>query len=331
MSGLGDRAIARFPLASAQAGIQEGYANSGLGLAGRHRLQMKPAPFIYHDPGTLTQACELLATLDNARPLAGGQSLMPLLNFRAVTPDHLVDLNRIAELTYLRVAAGKLEAGAMTRQRDLERSSEVGRHCPILHQALAHVGHRQTRNRGTLGGSLCHLDASAELVNIAALLGAKLHAVSHRGQRDIDFPDFTAGYLTTCLAPDELLAGVTLPLPPPGHGHAFVEFARRRGDFAIVACSAWLTLSAEGLIDQVALAVSGMAYAPVRLDEAERALSGRKPDAAAFKAAAAEASRVEAHDDPFVSGAYRRHLARILTYRALEQAARCAAEQRHDR
>ena len=290
---------------------------------------MKPAPFIYHDPRTVAEACDLLATCENARVLAGGQSLMPMMNFRAVTPGHLIDLNRIQELSYLRVANGALEVGAMTRQRELEFSANVGGHCPVLREALAHVGHRQTRNRGTFGGSLCHLDPSAELVNVTALLGGTLRAVSTRGGRDIPFPEFAVGYLTTSLAPDELLAGVTLPLPRPGHGQAFVEFARRRGDFAIVACSALLGLDARGNIAGAAIALSGMCHAPVRPAAIERALRGQKPDAAAFKAAAAEAARLDAAGDPFVTAAYRRHLARVLTYRALEQAAARAREKAH--
>jgi len=282
---------------------------------------VKPAPFKYHDPRTIAEACDLLATCENARVLAGGQSLMPMLNFRAVMPDHLIDLNKVAELAYLRVSDVTLEVGAMTRQRDLERSAEVSRRCPILQAALRHVGHRQTRNRGTFGGSLCHLDPSAELVNVTALLGGTAHARSRRGVRDIPFAEFAAGYLTTSLAPDELLAGVTLPLPKPGTGYAFIEFARRHGDFAIVACSAVLGLDARGDISVAALAISGLREAPERPAAVERALIGHKPGADAFKAAAAAAGKLDATSDPYVSSAYRRHLASVLTHRALEQAA----------
>ena len=287
---------------------------------------MKPAPFIYHDPRTVSEACHLLATHDNARVLAGGQSLMPMMNFRYVMPDHLIDLNKVGELAYLRFEGDTLRVGAMTRQRELEFSSEVGRRCPILHAALDHVGHRQTRNRGTIGGSLCHLDPSAELVNVTALLGGTLHAASTRGARDIAAAEFAAGYMRTGLAPDELLAAVTLPLPKRGHGHGFVEFARRRGDFAIVACSALIGLDAKGDIAHAVLAISGLGHAPVRPAAIERALLGQKPDAAAFKAAAAEAEKLDATADAYVTSAYRKHLARVLTYRALEQAAARATE-----
>ena len=282
---------------------------------------MKPAPFTYHDPRSVAEATELLATHDNARVLAGGQSLMPMMNFRYAMPDHVIDLNPVSELAYIRVEGDALKIGAMTRQRDIEVSPEIGRHCPLLHAALAHVGHRQTRNRGTLGGSLCHQDPAAELTNIAALFGATMHVVSQRGTRDIPYSDFAVAYMTTALAPDEMLAGVTFPLSRNARGHAFVEFARRHGDFAIVACSALLALDAKGNIADAALALSGLAHAPVRPAAIERALRGQAPDVATFKAAAAAAEKLEADADAYVTAAYRQHLARVLTYRALEQAA----------
>ncbi|HKA40478.1 MAG TPA: xanthine dehydrogenase family protein subunit M [Burkholderiales bacterium] len=290
---------------------------------------MKPAPFIYYDPRTVAEACDLLARHENARALAGGQSLMPMMNFRYVMPDHLIDLNRIEELAYLRVEDDTLRIGAMTRQRALEASGEIGKRCPILQSALAHVGHRQTRNRGTIGGSLCHLDPSAELVNVTALLGGTLHAASTRGARDLPFGEFAAGYMTTGLTPDELLAGVTLPLPKRNQGHAFVEFARRHGDFAIVACSALIGLAESGDIASAAIALSGLSHAPVRPAAIERALQGQKPGAATYRAAAAEAGKLDATTDAYVTAAYRRHLARVLTFRALEQAAARAMERAH--
>ena len=287
---------------------------------------MKPAPFTYHDPRSIAAATELLASLDNARVLAGGQSLMPMMNFRYAMPDHLIDLNRVGELSYMRFEDGALHIGAMTRQRDLEFSSEVGEGCPILHEALAHVGHRQTRNRGTIGGSLCHLDPSAELVNVTALLGGTLHVAAKRGNHDIAVADFTPSYMTTALEPDQLLAGITLPLPDKRAGQAFVEFARRHGDFAIVACSALIEVDREGAISTARLALSGLGHAPVRPAPIERALQGEKPGAAAFKAAAAETAKLDAVADAYVTAEYRQHLARVLTYRALERASGRAME-----
>lgn len=288
---------------------------------------MKPAPFTYHDPRSLGDAIDLLARLDNACVLAGGQSLMPMMNFRYAMPDHLIDLNNVGELAYLRCEGDALRVGAMTRQRDLEFSPEVAARCPVLIEALAHVGHRQTRNRGTLGGSLCHFDPSAELVNVTALLGGTLHAVSKRGARDIPVAKFGAGFMTTSLARDELLAGITLPLPERGRGHAFVEFARRHGDFAIVACSALIGLDRDGNIAEAAIALSGLHHAPVRLAPVESALKGEKPATEAFKAAAAEAGKLDAMGDAGISAAYRRHLARVMTFRALERAAARALEK----
>jgi carbon-monoxide dehydrogenase medium subunit len=290
---------------------------------------VKPAPFTYHDPRSVAEACELLAARENARVLAGGQSLVPMMNFRVAMPEHLVDLNRVKELSYLLWEDGTLRVGSMTRQRDIEFSGEVGRRCPLLHEALAHVGHRQTRNRGTFGGSLCHLDPSAELANVTALLGGTLHAASKRGTRDIPFADFAVSYMTTSLAPDELLAGVTLPLPARGAGHAFVELARRHGDFAIVACSALIGLGRDGRISEAAIALSGLAHAPLRPAAIERALKGEQPGTVAFRAAAADAGKLEATADAYVTAAYRQHLARVLTYRALETAATRAREAAH--
>lgn len=290
---------------------------------------MKPAPFTYHDPRTVGEAFDLLASLENARVLAGGQSLMPMMNFRYAMPDHLIDLNRIGALSYLRCDDEALRCGAMTRQRDIEFSAEVRERLPILHEALAHVGHRQTRNRGTIGGSLCHLDPSAELVNVTTLLDGTLHIGSKRGVRNVSMAQFAVTYMTSALEPDEMLAGVTLPLPPPGSGHAFVEFARRHGDFAIVACSALLGLDADGTIAHARLAVSGLDFCPMRPARIEDALRGEKPAAATFKAAAAEAAKLDATGDAYVSAAYRQHLARVLTYRALERAGHRAVARAH--
>jgi carbon-monoxide dehydrogenase medium subunit len=290
---------------------------------------LKPAPFTYHDPHSLSEALDLLAAKENARVLAGGQSLMPMMNFRYAMPDHLIDLNKVSELAYIRIENNTLNIGAMTRQRDIELSADVGRHCPLLHAALAHVGHRQTRNRGTLGGSLCHQDPSAELLNAAALFGATLHVAAKRGRRDMPCADFAVAYMTTALEPDEMLAGVTLPLPQKPLGHAFVEFARRHGDFAIVVCSALLGLDAKGNIADAAVAISGLAHAPIRPAAIEQALLGQKPDAATFKAAAAEAEKLAAGADAYVTSAYRQHLARVLTHRVLEQAASHAKEKQH--
>jgi carbon-monoxide dehydrogenase medium subunit len=289
---------------------------------------MKPPPFVYHDPTTLDEATDLIGRLDNALPLAGGQSLMPMLNFRVVTPDHLVDLNRIAALSYISIADGRGRFGAMTRQRDLEFSAEVTGAFPIIAESVTHVGHRQTRNRGTFGGSLCHLDPSAELVNLAALHDGVLEAASRGGSRRIAMADWASGIMTHSLQPGELLTAIELRAWPQGHGYAFEEFARRHGDFAITAVGCLIELARNGTIAQAALCVSGLGPAPVRVAAAERLLEGGSPSHEAFRAAAVEAESLDAASDVHVSGAYRQHLARVLTYRALERAVARARERR---
>jgi carbon-monoxide dehydrogenase medium subunit len=281
---------------------------------------MKPPPFVYHDPTTVDEAADLLGRLDNALPLAGGQSLMPMLNFRVVAPDHLIDLNRIEALSYIGIDNGTGRFGAMTRQRDLEFSPDVARVFPIIQEALKQVGHRQTRNRGTFGGSLCHLDPSAELVNMVALHDGELEAAGRAGRRNIKMSEWSSGIMTHSLAAGELLADISLKAWPAGHGYAFEEFARRHGDFAVTAVGCLVTLAATGTIAKVALCVSGIGPAPVRVTKAEDLLVGQKPSHEAFRAAAIEAESLDAASDAFVSAAYRKHLARILTYRALERA-----------
>jgi len=289
---------------------------------------MKPPPFVYHDPTTVAEATELIGRLDNALVLAGGQSLMPMLNFRVVTPDHLIDINRIEPLSHISVVGPLCRFGAMTRQRDLEFSADVKRAFPIIPEALQHVGHRQTRNRGTFGGSLCHLDPSAELVNLVALHDGVLEAASRGGSRRIKMADWVAGIMTHALEPGEMLVGIDLRIWPQGHGYAFEEFARRHGDFAIAAVGCLIDLAADGAIARAALCVSGLGPAPVRVAKAERLLEGQLPSHEAFRAAAMEAEALEATTDIYVSGAYRQHLARILTYRALERAVARGRERR---
>src|SRR5271155_70180 len=224
---------------------------------------MKPPLFSYHDPRNVAEAVGLLTSLDNAKLLAGGQSLMPMLNMRYVLPDHVIDLNRVDGLSYIReqngaLEIGTIEIGAMTRQRDIEFSDIVEQRCPLMHEAIRQVGHRQTRNRGTLGGSLCHLDPSAELVSVAAALDAKIAVIGKSGARSIDFAAFPAGYMASSIAIDELVTGATFPCWPAGHGFAFVEFARRHGDFAIVSAAALIEADNNGKVTRASLTLGGM-------------------------------------------------------------------------
>ena len=283
---------------------------------------MKPPPFAYHDPRTLDEAIALLAGLPNARPLAGGQSMMPMLNMRFAQPDHLVDLNRITGLETVEVEPdGTLAIGAMARQRDLERHPAVARSCPMMVEALGQVGHRQTRNRGTIGGSMCHLDPAAELPLVAAASDAVVVAAGPRGRREATFAEFARGFMTPGLDPDEVLVAVRLPALPAGAGCCFLEFARRHGDFAIVAVAVTLVPDAAGRIALARIALGGVGPVPLRLPEAEAALRGAAPGAEAFGQAAATTRHLDPLEDALVPAWYRRHLAGVLLGRALATAA----------
>jgi carbon-monoxide dehydrogenase medium subunit len=281
---------------------------------------MKPPPFTYHDPRSLADALRLAGTLENAKLLAGGQSLAPMLNFRYVLPDHLIDLNRIDELSGIRIEGRRITAGAMTRQRALEKHEALAALCPIVREALAEVGHFQTRNRGTLGGSLAHLDPAAELPGVMALYDAHVEVRNSSKTRYIHIGEWSRGYMTPNLEPDEIVTSVAWDAWEGSHGHAFVELARRRGDFAIVGVGALLSLDERKLIRKAAVALVGVAYGPVRLRAAEQALVGKPLDDKALDIAAAEARKIEAKSDLYASGDYRRRVAGVLVSRALKTA-----------
>lgn len=286
---------------------------------------MKPPPFSYHTPASVAEAVGLLATLENAKVLAGGQSLMPMLNMRFVLPDHIVDLNRVGELAFIREQGGRIEIGAMTRQREVEFSELIEARCPILGEALRHVGHRQTRNRGTIGGSLCHLDPSAELATCALALDATVTATSPRGERAIPFAEFPVAYMTPALEPDEMLTAVAFEPWPAGHGYAFAEFARRHGDFAVASAAVLMTVEG-GTITRAAVALGGVSAVPVRATALEQALLGQTAGPALFSAAAETCRGIEAMDDVHAPANYRRHLAVVMAERALAAAhARCGS------
>jgi carbon-monoxide dehydrogenase medium subunit len=286
---------------------------------------MKPPPFTYHDPRTVAETLDLLAAKENAKLLAGGQSLMPMLNFRYVLPDHVIDINRVAGLAGIEVANGPVRIGAMTRQRDVEFSKDVASRLPILHEAIQNVGHRQTRNRGTVGGSLAHLDPSAEIPTIAMALGATIHVESKRGRRDIAMADFPVSYMTPAIELDELIIAATFP-PWPGRGQAFIEFSRRHGDFAITSAAALLDLDPSGRIQRASVTVSGVGPSPVRAAEAEKMLVGEAGSDKLFRAAAETCRKFEAMEDIHASSKYRQHLAAVLSRRALEKAHARATE-----
>jgi carbon-monoxide dehydrogenase medium subunit len=281
---------------------------------------MKPPPFSYHDPRTVADALGLLERLDNAKLLAGGQSLMPMLNMRFVQPDHVIDLNTVEGLSFIRESDGVIEIGAMTRQREIEFSEVVRRRCPLMHDAIRQVGHRQTRNRGTLGGSLCHLDPAAELVSIAATMDATVTVAGKSGERVVDFATFPAGYMTPAIELTEIVTAVRFPLWPDTHGHAFVEFSRRHGDFAMVSAAVLLTEDGAGRIARASVTLGGMGATPVRARALEQALVGNAPEDRLLREACETTRLLDAVDDVHAPASYRQHLATVLSRRALEKA-----------
>lgn len=285
---------------------------------------VKPPLFKYHDPSSLEEALALLATLgEDARVLAGGQSLMPLLNFRMARPAHIVDINGIAELAEASEQANGLSLGAMVRQRELERSDVIGQACPLISQAMPLVGHPQIRNRGTLGGSLAHADPAAELPAVMLAVGANLVVQGKNHQRAIAADDFFSGLLTTALRPDELLVRVEVPRFPIQTGSSVQEVAMRVGDFALAGAVTCLTLDPGGLVSRARIVCFGIADRPLRMREAEASLEGRAPgDAALAEAGQLVSARMQPVEDIHASAAYRRRVCGVLVRRALAESRR---------
>ena len=284
---------------------------------------MKPPPFAYECPTEVADAVALLAQHGaDARPLAGGQSLVPLLNFRLARPAVLVDLNRIVALGHVTVEDGALRIGAMARQAAIEADLNVARGWPLLTEAIGHIAHPQIRNRGTVGGSLAHNDPAAELPAVMLALDAQMTAQGPEGARTVQADDFFAGTMETALAPDELLTEIRVPAPPEGTGWGFQEAARRQGDFALVAVAVLLRPSgtAGGIAARVV--VTGTGDGPARMREAESILAAQGTDGDACEAAgsAAAESSLPA-DDPHAPGWYRKRLVAALTRRACREAA----------
>ena len=280
---------------------------------------MKPAPFIYHNPVSPEEAVSLLSSNEEAKILAGGQSLMPMLNMRFVVPDHVIDLNNVIGIVGITDSDNLLEIGAMTRQRDLMTNDLVKAKAPIIPEALEYVGHFQTRNRGTIGGSLCHLDPAAELPCLMAAYDAMLTAQGPDGVREIPFIEWPKAYMIPNLAPDELLTKISFKYWSTNHGYGFVEFARRHGDFAIVAVAAMLEIG-DGKINRAAISIGGANIRPVRLVDAEEALLGKLANEDTYKIAADIAQGVESMSDAYVTSQYRQRLAGTLVQRALVKA-----------
>lgn len=293
---------------------------------------MKPPAFDYEAPDSLDEALSLLDRGGyGAKVLAGGQSLIPTLNFRLAEPTLLIDLNGIAALDYVRADAdGSLRIGAITRQRTVERHPDVVRLAPLLHEAMPHIAHPQIRNRGTLGGSIVHADPAAELPVVALALDAQFVAASLNGTRVIPATKFFFGLFMTDLQPGEILTEIVLPPPPDQTGWSFMEVARRSGDYAMMGVAARLTLAEDGRCVAARLVYLNAGPAPTDAPQAAALLVGEVfsndlAEAAADKAATDE---IEPMGSVHASVAYQRHLARVLTRRALTTAYSRAQEGR---
>ncbi|MGE3992315.1 FAD binding domain-containing protein [Pseudorhodoplanes sp.] len=280
---------------------------------------MKTAAFDYFRPSMLEEAMEMLARAgESAKVLAGGQTLVPIMAFRLAQPAVLIDLNRIEGLNYIRDDGEALSIGAMTRHRDVERSTLVSRHCPLLAQAIRQVAHPVIRNRGTAGGSLCHADPAAEWPTIAIALRAEIVVRSVRGTRIVAARDFFTSLLTTALMEDEILVEVRLPKMHANTRASFLEVSRRHGDFALVSVAAQISTSESGEVEEIRLALGGVGDVPIDASEAAEPIVGQKPSEKQFeKIGAAVARGLTPPSDIHASPEYRREVAEGLTVRAL--------------
>lgn len=284
---------------------------------------MKPAPFEYHAPDSVDQALELFHEhADAAKILAGGQSLVPAMNFRVVQPAMLIDLNRVKELEFVRVEDASIRIGAMTRERTLEFDRQIARKIPLLNEAAPNIAHPQIRNRGTIGGSLVNADPAAELPVLMFALDARLKARSVSGERWIEAKDFFVGMFTTALEPDEILVEIELPFMPPRTGWSFMEVAPRAGDYALMGVAACVTMNDNGTCQRAKLVYLNAGDGPVDAKEAAGSLEGQILNDGLIESAAVTASEKEIN--PFgnvhTSAEFQRHLAKVLTQRALKKA-----------
>jgi aerobic carbon-monoxide dehydrogenase medium subunit len=283
---------------------------------------VKPAPFEYVRPGSLEEALAVLNEHgDDAKVLAGGQSLVPLMNLRLTQPRLIVDLNGLGDLAYVRARDGGLAIGALTRQRTIETSALVRERAPLLSEVTPLIGHVPIRTRGTLGGSLSHADPAAEYPTAAVALEARLILARRGGERALDADGFFKTYLTTALEPTEILTAVELPALPPRSATAFLELTRRHGDFAIAGAATVVTLAEDGAILSARIALCGVAPTPVRARRAESILAGQRPTRSLLAdAAAAAAAASDPADDLHGSAEYRREMSGVFTRRALTRA-----------
>ena len=278
---------------------------------------MKPPAFTYHRPASVADALAVLAeTGPDGKVLAGGQSLVPVLNMRLAAPGHLVDINRLGELAHVTVDAGVVRVGALARHAAVERDAAAFAALPLLRQATGHVAHPAIRNRGTTVGSLVHADPAAELPAVLSLLSGSVTLASVSGRRTVPAGEFFVGPLESALRPGELAVEALFPVPPKGSGTAWLEVSRRRGDFAVCGVGVLVTLSADRRVAAARAAYVSVGPTPLTVDLAE-AVAGLPADTADWAAAGAlAAARVRPEDDIHATAAYRRHLVAVLTARA---------------
>jgi len=290
---------------------------------------MKPAAFEYHRPENLTEATEMLASLSDAKILAGGQSLGPMLNFRYLMPENLIDLNRVPELQGIAHTEGVIRIGAMTRQYQLEREKILHKKLPIFREALRWVGHYATRNRGTIGGSLSHLDPAAELPGLCALLDAEL-VIRKKGSesRTVSIHDWPVGFMQPNISEDELLTEIVIRPWSVPHGFSFLEMSRRHGDFAIAGVACLVSVDSQLKIQKAAVSLIGVANGATRLRGAEAALVGSAVTENLIETAGQEIDQLEAPADAHHSGAFRKRTAKTLFFRAVHNAYQDAVARR---
>jgi CO/xanthine dehydrogenase FAD-binding subunit len=283
---------------------------------------MKPNAFKYFAPNTVKEAVGLLEKYeDEAKILAGGQSLVPIMNFRLGRPEVLLDINGIKDLDYIREEGEALFIGALTRERDLELSPLVKEKCPILAEAVSFIGHVPIRNRGTVGGSLVHADPSSELPTVICCLNGEMKVVGPSGERALQPEEFFLTYLTTSLEPSEILVEVRIPTLPQNTAWSFVELTRRSGDFAIVGVATLLFMEDDGVCREARIALGGVAPTPIRAEEAEELLSGQVITEELIKKAGSEAAEAtETEPDYHASAEYRKDMARVFVQRGLHEA-----------
>jgi aerobic carbon-monoxide dehydrogenase medium subunit len=283
---------------------------------------MIPAAFEYHAPGSISEATALLARFgEDAKLLSGGQSLIPLMKLRLASPRHLVDINGIPGLAYIREADGSLRIGALTRESELEESDLIQTRYPLLHDTSKVIADPLVRNLATVGGNLAHADPANDHPATMLALGAEVVSAGPKGERRIGIASFFTGPFATRLEPDELLVEIRIPIPPARSGGAYVKLERKVGDFATAAVAVQLTLGSDGACDQVGIGLTNVGLTPIKAEQAEAALKGRRPDEKTITSAAqlaAEASQPAADLRGPVE--YKKDLVRVLTARALRKA-----------